>query len=242
MRSTLSALWREAGTTADSSGVATLLLNDVDELPPEVQSELAAALTARHPVPLQVVATAQTPLDTPASEGRFRPDLACALSTIVIRLPPLAQRSGDVPLLAQMFLEELNAAGGRQLRGFTPEALDQLAAYSWPGNINELATVVREAFDKTGGSEIALADLPQRLFLAAAAARQPRRLPQPIVLADVLAGVERQLIQRALRLAKGNKAKAARLLGLTRPRLYRRMVQLGLEQGDAGGFGPRPPE
>ena len=104
-----------------------------------------------------------------------------------------------------------------------------MAAYSWPGNIDELAAVVREAFEKAGGPDIALADLPQRIFLAAAASRQPRRAPQPIVLPDVLADIERQLIQRALRLAKGNKAKAARLLGLTRPRLYRRMVQLGLE-------------
>ena len=84
---------------------------------------------------------------------------------------------------------------------------------------------------KAEGAQIALADLPQRIFLAAAAARQPPRAPQPIVLADVLSVIETQLIERALQLAKGNKAKAARLLGLTRPRLYRRMVQLGLEAG-----------
>ena len=234
LRSTLTALLRETTTHAGVSKVGTVLLNDVDELPPEVQVELVDALSARRPLPLRIVATAQAPLDRAAGAGRFRADLACALSTIAIHLPPLAERPGDVPLLAQMFLEEFNAEGGRQLRGFAPEALDQLAAYPWPGNINELAAVVREAFEKAGGPEIALADLPHRLFLAAAAARQPRRLPQPIVLTDVLADIERQLIQRALRLAKGNKAKAARLLGLPRPRLYRRMVQLGLEEGEAG--------
>ena len=229
LRSTLSALLRDAPADAGATGSGTLLLNDVDELPPEVQVELAEALSGRRRLPLRIVATAQSPLDAAASAGRFRHDLACALSTIVIRLPPLAERSGDVPLLAQMFLEELNSEGSRQLRGFAPEALDQLAAYSWPGNIDELAAVVRGAHQRAEAAEIALGDLPQRIFLAAAATRQPRRAPQPIVLADVLADIERQLIGRALQLAKGNKAKAARLLGLTRPRLYRRMVQLGMK-------------
>jgi len=216
-------------STASAGG--TLLLTDVDELPLELQSELVEALSRRGGLSLRIMATSQLPLDEAAAAGQFRLDLACLLSTIVIRLPPLTERPGDIPLLAQMFLEELNAEGGRQLRGFAPEALDQLAAYSWPGNIDELAGIVRQSHAKAEGPEISLTDLPQRIFLAAAAARQPRRAAQPIALADVLAGIERQLIQRALELAKGNKAKAARLLGLTRPRLYRRMVQMGLEAG-----------
>lgn len=228
LRSTISTSFgRDGGPAGRSAG--TLLLTDVHELPAEVQAELAERL-ARDPARLRIVSTTTGPLEDRAALGEFRPDLVCALSTIVIHLPPLAERREDVPLLAQMFLEELNAAGGKQLRGFSPEALDQLAAYPWPGNIDELAEMVRESHERAEGAHVATADLPPRIYLAAAANRRPRRDAEPIDLEKYLAGIELELIQRALRLAKGNKTKAARLLGLTRPRLYRRMVQLGLER------------
>ena len=108
--------------------------------------------------------------------GSIPRDLAHALSTVVIHLPSLAERPADIPLLAQMFLEELNAAQGertaaKQLRGFSSEALDQLAAYAWPGNIDELASIVRQAYDKAEGQEITPGDLPQQIYLAAHATR-----------------------------------------------------------------------
>jgi DNA-binding NtrC family response regulator len=218
------------GAALDRS-TGTLLLNDVDDLPIEVQTDLVARL-ARTPESLSIVSTAQAPLDVRAARGEFLPALASALSTIVIHLPPLAERREDVPLLAQMFLEELNATESKQVRGFSPEALDQLAAYSWPGNIDELAEIVRQSHERAEGAVIGRADLPQQIMLAAAASRRPRREVGPIELEKVLAGIELELIERALRQAKGNKTKAARLLGLTRPRLYRRMVQLGLEKGN----------
>jgi DNA-binding NtrC family response regulator len=228
LRSTISALLSRH--KADGKPPATLLLNEVDQLPPEVQSELAEAI-GTSPPPLRMISTAAAPLDELAAEGHFRRDLACALSTVVIRQPPLAERSEDIPLLAQMFLEELNAARNatKQLRGFSPETLDQLAAYAWPGNIDELGSVVRDAYATAEGQQITPGDLPQRIYLAAATTRHPRRQPTPIELEQVLAKIESELIGRAMRFAKGNKTKAARLLGLTRPRLYRRMVQLGLE-------------
>jgi DNA-binding NtrC family response regulator len=232
LRSTLSALLtRHRG---EGKPPATLLLNDVDQLPPEVQAELVGALGSSPP-PLRIISTAVAPLDDLAAAGQFRHDLACVLSTVVIRLPSLADRTEDIPLLAQMFLEELNAAPRKgttvkQLRGFSPETLDQLAAYAWPGNIDELGAVVRQAYAKAEGQQITPGDLPQRIYLAADTARHPRRPPQPIELEQVLAKIESELIGRAMRLSKGNKTSAARLLGLTRPRLYRRMVQLGLEQ------------
>lgn len=235
LRSTLFALLGRAGE--ERQGVGTLLLGEVQELPVEVQAELAGYLKDVSS-PLRIVSTSTAALDELAAAGRFRVDLACALSTLVIRLPPLAERREDIPLLAQAMLEEVNARGAKQVRGFSPEALDQLAAYPWPGNIDELAAMVREAHAKVEGHLVAPADLPQRIHLAAAAGRLPRRGPQPIALEDFLATVERELIQRAMRLAKGNKTKAAKLLSLTRPRLYRRMVQLGLEEeGQAASDG-----
>lgn len=209
--------------------IDTLLLNDVHALPPDAQAELADRLAAGVQGS-QIIATVVAPLDEAVQRDRFRRDLAYLLSTIVIQLPPLAERREDIPLLAQMFLEELNAEGKRQHRGFTPETLDQFAAYPWPGNIDELAAIVREAHGSAEGSLIAPADLPRRIYLAAAASRRPRREQEPINLEKFLGEIEQELIQRALRLAKGNKTKAAKLLNLTRPRLYRRMVQLGLEK------------
>jgi len=147
----------------------------------------------------------------------------------VIQLPPLAERRGDIPLLAQWFVEEANARSGKQVAGLSAEALDRLDAYGWPGNVDELGRVIDEAHRAAEGVEIAVRDLPQPIHLAHAAAAHPRRAEETIVLEQFLARIERELLVRALQRAKGNKTKAARLLGMTRPKLYRRLVQLGLE-------------
>jgi DNA-binding NtrC family response regulator len=213
----------------ENQGRHTLLLNEVDRLPQPSQRSLAALL-AEPSFPLRLIATAaQSPLDM-AGPDEFPAELAALLSTLVIELPPLAARRQDLPLLAQMFLEDVNAQGEKQLLGFTPEALDCLDEYPWPGNLDELAQMVHEAHQRAEGPLVTVADLPRRIHLAAEAAAHPRRKEETIVLGEFLSGVETELIRRALARSKGNKAKAARLLGITRPRLYRRMVQLGLEK------------
>ena len=207
---------------------STLLLNQADQLPLVVQAELAEVL-ARRSFQLRLIATAARPLEQLAVAGTYRADLAALLSTITIELPPLARRREDLPLLAQLFLEDANARGGKQLGGFAPEALDQLDAYPWPGNLDELAQVVAQAHRQAEGPQIGPRDLPEQIRLAATVAAHPPRTEKTIELDEFLGRVERELIRRALAQAKGNKAQAARLLGMTRPRLYRRMLQLGLE-------------
>jgi DNA-binding NtrC family response regulator len=220
--------WADSEAGATTGRVSTLLLSDVDQLPAEVQPALAEFLAAKR-VGIQVIGTAARALDMQGAESTLRHDLAGWLSTLVIQLPPLSARASDLPLLTQALLEGINAAGGKQVAGFTPEALDLLAGYAWPGNCDELMKLVAEAHARVGGSEIGPRDLPKRLHLAAEAALNPQRPTEAIVLEDFLARMERELIERALKRAKGNKSRAAKLLGLTRPRLYRRMVQLGLE-------------
>jgi DNA-binding NtrC family response regulator len=127
-----------------------------------------------------------------------------------------------------MFLEETNAQGKKQLRGFAAGALDALSMYPWPGNLAELEQIVREAHARAEGFEVTAVDLPKRVRLSADAQSRPRRREEPIELEKFLAQVETELIRRAMARAKGNKSRAAKLLGMTRPRLYRRMVQLGL--------------
>ena len=215
-----------------AAGGATLLLCDADQLSAEGQAALASILPAAK-LPLRLISTAATPLVDLPPRGLYREDLAAMLSTITIELPPLAKRREDLPLLAQALLEEQNARSRKQLGGFSSEAIDRLCAYSWPGNVAELAEVVAESHLRAAARLIAPDDLPQRLRLAAEAAAHPRRKEEPIQLDEFVARIERELIRRALAQAKGNKTKAARLLGLNRPRLYRRMVQLGLaEEGE----------
>jgi DNA-binding NtrC family response regulator len=232
LRSTLEAAL--AARRDPATGVVTLVLEEADRLPADAQAMLAARLDEAWGG-MRLVSTAREPLARCAERGEFRADLAAALATIAIELPPLRERIADLPLLAQHILEDENACGSRQFRGWSPEALDRLSAYPWPGDVAELAHFVRAAHAAARGPEIAADDLPERVRLAAdAAARAPRDEP-PIDLEAVLAAIETRLIQEALDRAKGNKTRAAELLGLNRPRLYRRLVQLGLAEVDEAG-------
>jgi DNA-binding NtrC family response regulator len=235
----LAALSAERPRPGEARG--TLLLNDADQLPREVQDEMARTLSAKS-FPLRVIATSRQALGSLAAQGRYREPLASLLSTIVIELPPLAERRADLPLLAQILLEEVNSRGSKQLAGFSSEALDCLDAYSWPGNCDELAQMVAEAHQRAEGPYVESTDLPERIHLAAYAAAHPARIEESIVLDEFLGRIERELVSRALAQAKGNKTKAAKLLGMTRPRLYRRLVHLGLEEGPGEDSGETPEE
>jgi DNA-binding NtrC family response regulator len=206
---------------------ATILLNHLDRLPVEAQPELLRLLRAASSQ-ASLTATAGRPLEPLIAEGLIRRDLACLLSTVVIELPRLADRLEDLPALAQAFVEQINASGKKQISGLSPESLDLLATHPWRGNLHELAEIIRRAHAAAQSHLITPVDLPKQIRLAADAAIQPRRPEERIELPAFLAEVERELIERALARSKGNKSRAAHLLGLTRPRLYRRMVQLGL--------------
>ncbi len=212
---------------ADPQSRKTAVLVRADALSPEAQTALSEMI-ARRWIPYRVIATTETSLVTLSAHGAFRGDLATFLSPLSIELPSLANRREDVPLLTQVILELCNASQSKQSAGFTPEAIDRLAAYSWPGNVAELREVVVESHRNAKSREIAIEELPEKIRFAAHAAAYPRREDETVVLDEFLQRVERELIRRALARAKGNKAKAARLLGLTRPRLYRRMEELSI--------------
>ena len=134
-------------------------------------------------------------------------ELVCALSTITIELPALGERLEDLPLLAQAFLEAANAGQVKQLGGFTSEALDQLLAFPWQGNLDELAQIVREAHERARWGEIAAGDLPDRVRWAADAASYPPRVDESIDLEEFLARLEKELIRRAYAAPKATRAK-----------------------------------
>lgn len=209
---------------------AALLLLEVDQLRSDAQAALAGVLSIGE-LNVRMIATARTPLVELAEQDRYRPDLAFALSTLVIRVPALQNRTADIPLLAQLFLEQKNSAGEKQLAGFSDEAIDQLVAYPWPENVDELAELVHGAWEIAAGPVILPGDLPEKIHFAANAQAHPPRQEESIVLDDFLADIERELLVRAIRKGKGNRAQAARLLGVSRARLLRRLDHFNIESG-----------
>lgn len=208
-----------------------ILLRDVDCWPRSLQSELAALAW---PDGVRILATAARSLTALATCGEFDPALAQRLCILEVELPALADRPADLPLAAQALIEDLNAVSDKQLAGLTPEALEKLALHRWPGDLEELAETLRGAHERADGRFITLRDLPTRLDQARQAAAHRPSAASPS-LQESLETLERTLIEQALARARGNRTKAARQLGLTRPRLYRRMVQLGLAAADDEG-------
>ena len=147
-------------------------------------------------------------------------------------MPALADRPEDVPELAQCLLHEANSQRTVPLTRFDEQALDLLTAYPWFENHRELTQLVDEACNAAIGSVVRVSDLPHPLHAANQQAAHPRKELEPIDLPTLLEEVEREAIQRALKGAKGNKSQAARLLGMRRARLLRRLAALGIESED----------
>ncbi len=213
---------------SDVSPAGVLALLDIDELSAEAQAELAGFLELSS-FDMQIIATAREPFSFRQDDRQgVRLDVQHALSAVVIGLPPLSQRPDDIPLLAQYFLEENNRGQSRQLSGFSDEALDFLAAYPWPENLDELVSAVEHACHNAEDRQVGADNLPEKIHVARRAMAHPPRKVEAIVLDDYLQNVETELVRRALAASKGNKTKAAKLLGVSRARLHRRIEHLGL--------------
>ena len=217
---------------------ATLILENLEMLSPGHQSQLVALFRQSAP-PVRVIGTLDlshkpdvagesSEADDDGAPQAVDPALVDALSTFTIRIPRLVDRLEDLPVLAQCFLEACNQGSGKQVGSIVPEALDLLALHTWPGELDELREVISTAYRNCASCEIAPADLPGIIHHAQQAAARIRRPPERIMLDQFLADIEKEVISRAMSQARGNKSEAAALLGMTRPRLYRRLVQLGL--------------
>lgn len=221
-----------ATTRGDSRHRPTLLLENLERLAAAHQSQLADIMR-RNLINARWIGTISgSPIPRAVSETKLdatlEPILIESLSTITIRFPRLVERLEDLPLLAQCFLEACNHGRAKQVGSVRAEALDLLALYSWPGELDELRDVIAAAHRTATSAEITPRDLPVVIHHATSKAGKIRRPPERVVLDDLLASIEKELIERALAQAGGNKTEAAALLGMTRPRLYRRLVQLGL--------------
>jgi len=213
---------RKISTNEHNRNAQSLLFERVDLMPRAVQQELTGFLSLPRFTPT-ILATSEQSLLRMAEQGDFDSNLAELLSVTVIESPPLSKRREAIPLLAQLYLEQHNSAGGRQLSGLSEEALDLLAGYDWPENLKELANAINDACEKTEGPEIQASDLPDILHVARDARNHPRKETSQVDLDALLSEIEEQLMQRALEQAGGNKSQAAKLLGITRARLLRKL-------------------
>jgi hypothetical protein len=165
---------------------------------------------------------------------RDRPALPTALeplSGFVVSVPALQERIGEWPLLLERMRERMNLLPGHAIHSFTPSALEALRAHAWPGNLRELGDVLLDARTGCRSGVIDRADLPAWLRVPVSASGTPANLD----LEATLQQAERRLILLALHRARGNRSRAAEMLGLTRARLQRRLDQLGLGESEAGG-------
>ena len=209
-----------------SAGV--LFLDEVSEMSLMAQAKLLRVLQERElwrlggtrsvKVNVRVIAASNADLQLAVVERRFREDLFYRLQVFDIRLPPLRERRGDIPLLADAFLQELTRTAGCASAGLAPDALDMLVGYAWPGNVRELHNALERAAILCQGGLITSA----HLSLRATSVPAPRLPPN-------LSDVERRTIEQVLHETDWNKSKAARRLGITRTQLYCRLRKYGLE-------------
>ncbi len=238
LKRTLRSLLDEAAAPPaldDGNQPGAVYLQQVGMLPRDLQAAVVEFFSKgdAHRQRLRLLTAEERPLEGLLGQEALLPEFYYLISELVLNVPPLAERRDDVSLLAQHVLERLNRGDARQVDGLAPDAADLLGRYNWPGNVTELERVLREARTACKGHLITAADLPFRFRTGYDAQTVgPPLVPEPVPLEDMLAQVEADYIRWALAQAKGNKTGAASLLGLTRPRLYRRMESLGIEDAE----------
>ncbi len=234
------------GAVEDHEGVfqaahgGTLFLDEIAEIPPSLQVKFLRAIQEKEVTPLgttrptkvdaRLIAATNVDLDERMRTGRFRADLYYRLNVVSIVMPSLRQRREDIPLLVEHFVAEFSKSYGVLPKRVSPAAMERLTRYDWPGNVRELQNAIERAFALSNAPEIRLEDLPPAVLEeppggSAADASREDPLAEPLPLEDL----EKVNIANALRRSGGNKNEAARILGIDRQRLYRKIEKYGLE-------------
>lgn len=205
----------------------------IDAAPADVHERLTEWLAEPGPLPVRVLASCPSPLAELVTSGKIAQALAWQLSVLTIEVPPLRERPEDLGPLAQFFLEEMNRGAATQVVGYQETTWDELRKYHWPGNLDELAQVVQVARAATTGAYV----LPEHLPFQFRSGQDAQTLGPPaeraaLSLDALLEQVEREQLRWAIEAARNNMTRAAELLQIPRARLYRRMQQLGLAEGN----------
>jgi len=215
----------------------TIFLDEIGTASPALQIKLLRVLqefqfepvggNKTHRVDTRVILATNENLAQLVTEGRFRQDLFYRINVINVELPALRDRIADIPLLARHFLEEVCREAGKQVRGFSEDAVAALQRYNWPGNVRELENVIERAVLLGKSDVIQLDDLPRSV-----AAAGPMLLESSTgrTLKEALEGPERQIILDVLESNDWNRFATAEVLGINRTTLYKKMKRLGLDE------------
>lgn len=214
---------RKEGRFRQAHG-GTLFLDEVSEMSFAMQVKLLRVLQDREitrvggeeviKVDVRIIAATNKDLPTEIDAGRFRDDLYYRLNVVTIAMPPLRERSEDVPLLSQHFLEQFSETNRKQIKGFTPQAMDRLLRHEWPGNVRELMNAVERAVVLARTEYLDEDEFPL--------------IPGEAGPEGELREVEKATILRTLDLTNGNKSEAARRLGITRRTLHKKLKAYGV--------------
>jgi two-component system, NtrC family, response regulator AtoC len=216
----------------------TLFLDEITEMGAGTQSKLLRAIqehrvrpvgaTQEVAVNVRIIASTNRDPHRARQDGWLRGDLYYRLEAGVIETPPLRAHREDIPLLVQHFIDRNNAQGLRStpVVGIDRDALEALIAYPWPGNVRELANAIEGAFTFGRTSAIGLADLPGAIVKSEVIAESPAAIAKPV---STFRELEREMVWRALLMTSGNRSKAAKLLKISRKRLYAKIKAYGLQ-------------
>jgi DNA-binding NtrC family response regulator len=230
------------GASVDKEGLlemaegGSLLLDEIGEMPSYLQTKLLRVLQEREYRPIgsdrvvhvdfRLVCATNVDLDTALREGRLREDLYFRINTITLRVPPLRERTEDIPLLCDHFLDKFRHRYARNVKSLAPAVYHVLIRNRWPGNVRELENAIERSVLVAKGSEISVGDLPESLRAETASSTDfvipPHR---------TLAEIEKMAIMQTLQRTNWNKQEAAQILGLYRPTLYSKMKKHDIRDG-----------
>ena len=226
----------------ESANGGTLFLDEVGELGQALQVKLLRVMqdqevrrvggTSSIKVDVRIIAATNRDLEQFVKDGKFRDDLFYRLNVVRITLPSLKEREEDIPMLAHHFLQKCAAGTTTAVRGFHPDTLDCLKRYRWPGNVRELENAIERAVSLSHGPLLTPDDLPSQIRQASAEPEPKSEAPETAESVYLtLEEVEKRHLIRVLKETKGNKVKAAKILGIDRRTLYRMAERFGLDLG-----------
>jgi len=227
------AMDNKAGLLQAADG-GTVFLDEIGDMPLTMQVKLLRVIQEKEFLPVggvdavhtdvRFIAATHRDLKEDVKKGNFRQDLYYRLNVITIRLPPLVERAGDVPLLALHFLDKKGKEMGKDIQSIDREAMELLAHYSWPGNVRELENIIERAVALESGSVIGVEDLPEYIRNLAIETYRQTQSGVP-----TLEEQEIHYIKWVLEKSGGNKTKAAKMMGIDRVSLWRKLKRYGIE-------------
>jgi PAS domain S-box-containing protein len=211
----------------------TIFLDEIGDIPLSTQVKLLRVLEEKEiervgdhkpiPVDVRIISATNKDLDVMIGEGLFREDLYFRINVFPLNCPSLAERLEDVPLIVQNFIDQNRTRGGKDILGLTPEAMEALLAYPWPGNVRELRNAIEYAFVLCFGDWIGKEHLPPKIAMGS------RRTAANHAVSSISREEERNNLIQTLRRVGGNQSEAARLLGVSRVTIWKRIKKYGID-------------